>query len=99
MVEKTSCSSSNGNYLSISRGIPTAKGARDDDKYLLLFQVGSVVVLHAADLGGKDTTKHIVHNVGVVTGAACLGGVEDGGLNTLLIMLAKDASCVSYQPT
>ena len=86
------------NYLSISRGVPTAKGAGDDEEHLLLLQIGSVVVVHAADLGCKDTTKDVVDHIGIVTGTACLGGIEDGGLDSLLVVLAENTSCVSHQP-
>ena len=85
-------------YLSISRGVPAAEGAGDDDHHLFLLQVGSVVVVHAAHLGRKYTTENVVDDVGIVTGAASLSGVENGSLDSLLVVLAKDAGCISHQP-
>lgn len=85
-------------YLPISRGIPATKCARDDDDHLFVLQIASVVVLHAVKLCCKNTTKHIVDNVGVVTGTPCLCGIEDGGLDPALVVLAEDAGGVTHQP-
>lgn len=63
-----------------------------------MLQVASVVVFHAVQLCGKDTTEHIVDNVGIVTRTSRLCGIEDGGFDTTLVMLAEDTSCVPYQP-
>ena len=85
-------------YLSISRGIPAAKGAGDDNKHLLVLKIPSVVVLHTMELGRKDTPKNIVDDVGIVTRASCLSGIEDGGFNTTLVVFTEDTSCVTHQP-
>ena len=63
-----------------------------------MLEIASVVVFHAGNVGGKDTAKHVVHNISIVTGATCLCGIEDRRLDTLLVVLAEDASCVTYQP-
>lgn len=96
VVSRQMCT--NSNYLSISRGIPATKRACDDDHHLLVLEVCSVVVLHAVKVRGKDTTKHIVDNVGIVTGPPRFCGVEDCGLDSTLVVLAEDASCVTHQP-
>ena len=85
-------------YLSISRGIPATKCACDNDNHLFVFKVASVVVLHTLKLCRKNTTKHIVDDVGIVTGTSSLSGIEDGGLDSALVVLTEDTSSVTHQP-
>ena len=72
-------------YLSISRWVPTAEGAGDDNEKLLVLKVGPVIVLHATHLGGKHPIKDILDHMGVIAGTACLCGKEDGGFDSLLV--------------
>ena len=44
-----------------------------------------VIILHATDPGRKHTAKHILHHVGIVTGATCFSGKQNGGLDPLLV--------------
>ena len=85
-------------YLSISRGIPATKCACDNDNHLFVFKVASVVVLHTLKLRRKNTTKHIVDDVGIVTGTSRLSGIQDSGFDSALVVLAEDASSVTNQP-
>ena len=69
-------------HLSIGGRVPAAKGAGDYEHELLLLEVGLVVVLHAVDGAGKGAVKQVLDHVGIALGAACLRGVENGGLHT-----------------
>ena len=44
-------------HLSIGRGVPTAERAGDQQQQLLVFQVGSVIVLHAHHLHNTQNTN------------------------------------------
>ena len=48
--------------------------------------------------GRKDTPKNVVDHVGIVTRAPRLCGIEDGGLDATLVVLAEDTGGVTYQP-
>jgi hypothetical protein len=68
-------------YLSICWRVSTTKGAGHDNDQLLVLQTGLVIFFHAANFGGKNSTKHILHYVGIVAGSTCLCGKENSGLD------------------